>query len=382
MKYCQRCILPDTRPNLEIDDSGICSACHNFEYRMTINWEQRSDLFAQVAREAKKQSKGYDCVIPVSGGKDSTWQTITCLEHGLTPLCVSWRAPGRTTIGQRNLDNLISLGVDHIDYSINPDTERKFLLNAFLRYGATGIPMHLAMFNIPRIIAEKFRIPLVVWGENSGFEYGDSSEESRGFELTEKWLKKYGVTHGTTAWDWIDSDVTRKDLAAYLGSDQSKASEKNIRAVFLGYYFPWDPMNTYMIAQKNGFSAPPNSRRTGWYEFADIDDEFMSIHHYMKWFKFGFTRGFDNLSIEIRHGRLTRNRAIDIARTLGDEYPESDIKAFCKLTGISSQQFLEVIEAFRNPAIWKLTGGNYRIPGFLIEDWSWCESLQRSQQSD
>jgi hypothetical protein len=269
------------------------------------------------------------------------------------------------------------LGVDHIDYSINPDTERKFLLKAFLRYGATGIPMHLAMFNIPRIIAEQFRIPLIVWGENSGFEYGDASEESRGFELTDKWLKKYGVTHGTTASDWIDSDLTRKDLAAYLGPERTNVSAKNVRAVFLGYYFPWDPMNTYMIAQKHGFSAPTNSRRTGWYKFADIDDEFMSIHHYMKWFKFGFTRGFDNLSIEIRHGRLTRERAIDIVRTLGDENPKSDIKAFCNFTGISRRRFLEVIEAFRNPAIWKLIDGNYRIPEFLIDDWPWCDSLQR-----
>ena len=130
MRYCQKCVLPDTRPNLTIGRDGVCNACEAHATKESIDWAQREQLFAEVAREARSSSSGYDCVIPVSGGKDSTWQTITCLEHGLTPLCVSWRAPGRTTIGQRNLDNLISLGVDHIDYSINPDTERKFLLKA------------------------------------------------------------------------------------------------------------------------------------------------------------------------------------------------------------------------------------------------------------
>ena len=120
MKYCNRCILPNTRPGLSIDSEGICSACRNYESRVEIDWELREKQFDSVVSLAKKRTGGYDCLIPVSGGKDSTWQTVKCLEKGLNPLCVTWKTPARTKVGQENLDNLISLGVDHIDYQISP----------------------------------------------------------------------------------------------------------------------------------------------------------------------------------------------------------------------------------------------------------------------
>jgi len=170
MNYCQRCILPDTRPGIVLDEKGICSACRNFDLRKTIDWEAREAAFDKVVANAKKLSKGYDCLIPVSGGKDSTWQVVKCLERGLNPLCVTWKPPGRTTIGQKNLDNLVNLGVDHIDYTINPNTEREFMLAALKRFGATGVAMHMALFNLPLKVALQFEIPLVIWGENSAFE--------------------------------------------------------------------------------------------------------------------------------------------------------------------------------------------------------------------
>lgn len=122
IRWCQRCILPDTRPNLRLDADGICNACRNHEQKASIDWSARAALLDEVAEHAKQTAlpNGYDCLIPVSGGKDSTWQTAKCLDLGLRPLAVTWRTPGRTEIGQRNLENLIALGVDHIDYSINP----------------------------------------------------------------------------------------------------------------------------------------------------------------------------------------------------------------------------------------------------------------------
>ena len=147
MKYCAHCILPDTRPGLEIGADGICSACHAHSRKKAgIDWDARRLAFEQLAAEAKTKTRGYDCVIPVSGGKDSTWQVVKCLEYGLTPLAVTWKTPGRTAIGERNLENLVSLGVDHIDYRINPNVERKFLYQSLTRYAATAIPMHMALF--------------------------------------------------------------------------------------------------------------------------------------------------------------------------------------------------------------------------------------------
>tara|TARA_B110000003_G_scaffold276499_1_gene323332 strand:- start:3297 stop:4415 length:1119 start_codon:yes stop_codon:yes gene_type:complete len=371
MQYCKRCILPNTRPELEFDEEGVCSACRNFELRETIDWTERARAFEQVVQNAKERSMGYDCLIPVSGGKDSTWQTIVCLEHGLNPLCVTWKTPGRTEIGQKNLDNLISLGVDHIDYQISPKVEQKFMLKALKKFGSTAIPMHMAIFNIPLKIALSFNIPLIIWGENSAFEYGDSSEERLGFKLDSNWLRKFGVTHNTNAADWVDKDLSSKELTPYFEQSKHNVEKQEVLAVFLGYYFQWDVQTSYRAANEQGFSVKSGEARTGIYDFADIDDDFISIHHYLKWYKFGFPRTFDNLSIEIRQGRLTRSEAIEIASRFGEDMPQKDIECFCEFVGIATSEFFKIIEPFRNLDIWKFKSNRWEISDFLIEDWKW-----------
>lgn len=127
MRYCTRCLTPSTSPNITCDDQGVYNACAASALKTKIGWKQRERSFGEVVRSAIKQSNGYDCVIPVSGGKDSTWQVVKCLEYGLNPLAVTWKTPARSEIGAKNLANLIHLGVDNIDYQINPNVEKKFM---------------------------------------------------------------------------------------------------------------------------------------------------------------------------------------------------------------------------------------------------------------
>ena len=370
LTYCSRCILPCTRPNLKFDASGKCN-CATSEEKDAIDWASREAMFREVVKSAKVRSQGYDCLVPVSGGKDSTWQVAKCLEYGLKPLAVTWRPPGRTPLGQRNLDNLIGLGVDHIDYSISPEVEKKFTYQALVKYGSTAIPMHMAIFSIPLRLAVKFRIPLVIWGENSAFEYGGTEEERTGFKLDSAWLKKFGVTHGTRAEDWVSETLTKQELTPYFLPSDEEMNAAGVKAVFLGYYFKWDPVETARVAAKHGFKADSKGPRTGYYDFADIDDYFISIHHYLKWYKFGFTRTYDNLSIEIRNGRLSREKAIEILKKLGDETPHGDIEKLCEFLGITKAHFFEIAETFRNHDIWTKENGKWKIRDFLIPDWSW-----------
>lgn len=372
MRWCRSCVLPDTRPNLSIGADGVCNACRSHGTKRGIDWAERHAQLHAVAEAAKARSTGYDCLIPVSGGKDSTWQAVKCLELGLRPLAVTWRTPARTAIGQRNLDNLVSLGVDHIDYAIAPQVESRFMLAAFERYGSTAIPMHMALFNIPLSIAVRFGIPLVVWGENSAFEYGSADEADTGFRLDTEWLRTYGVTHGTTAGDWVSDDLSEKGLAAYFGPTAEEMEAAGVRAIFLGYYLPWDPEETRRIAEAHGFRADAGGPRTGYYDYADIDDDFISIHHWMKWYKFGFTRLFDNLSLEIRNGRIPRHEAIGIIRDTGEQMPRRDIERFCAFAGVSTERFFAIAETFRSPEVWQRDErGRWYIPDFLIPDWTW-----------
>lgn len=374
MRYCTSCVLPDTRPNLRFDDAGVCEACRTHTRKVDIDWGSRQADFAELVATTKVKAENYDCVIPVSGGKDSTWQVLKCLEYGLKPLAVTWKTPARTAIGQRNLDNLVSLGVDHIDWQISPKVEACFMVKTFERFGSTAIPMHLAIFSIPLRIATQFEIPLIVWGENSAVEYGSADSAHRGHKLDRAWLKTYGVTHGTTAADWVDDDLSAKDLAGYFGPDPDTLESRGVRAVFLGHYFAWDPEATYRVALANGFQARAGGARTGLYDYADIDDDFISIHHWMKWYKFGFTRLFDNLSLEIRNGRITRDAAIETIRKAGDQTPIDDIKRFCAFAGMSTERFFAMAEKFRNQDIWQRTASGWRMPDFIVPDWSWNEN--------
>lgn len=371
MKYCTKCVLPDTRPNLLLCENGVCNACRAHARKPDIDWNQRSLAFRDLVSNVRSRAEGYDCVIPVSGGKDSTWQTLQCLNAGLKPLAVTWAPPLRTELGTKNLHNLINLGVDHIDFRINPKFEKKFMLSSYKKYGSTAIPMHMAIFSIPLIVAARFNIPLIVYGENSAFEYGTSDERLSGFELTEQWLKKHGVTAGTSARDWVKDGFDQKDLYLYQWPSAAELREKNIKAIFLGYYLQWDPESIQKIATSVGFSYESGGARTGLYDYADIDDRSISVHHYLKWYKFGFTRLFDNLSLEIRNSRVTREQAIEIIREKGEQCPIEDIECLCDFLNIRVDEFFQIAETFRNRKIWSKKSGRWEIENFLIADWNW-----------
>lgn len=367
MRYCKKCVLPDTRPGLEIGNDGICTACKGHEQKdININWDERRKELESLIADAKKRSRGYDCIIPVSGGKDSTWQVVKCHEHGLRILAVTWKTPARTELGQKNLDNLVKLGVDHIDYTINPEVEKRFMYKTLVKTGSTAVPMHMALYVIPLKIAVNYNIPLVVWGESPHMEYGGTEEDRNRNQLDMEWFKRHGILQDTCAEDWLGEDLTRKDLEPYFLPNEIEFKEKNVKSIFLGYYIKWDPEESLRVARKHGFQVREEGPKTGLYNYADIDCDFISVHHYFKWLKFGFTRLFDNLSIEIRNGRVARREAIKIIHQTGDQRPDEDIKKLCDFLGISLGHFHEIEECFRNRQLWKKDeSGNWYIPGFI-----------------
>lgn len=371
MRWCQRCVLPDTRPNLVVGADGVCNACAAHATKQDIDWDGRGAAFDAVVRAAKARHARYDCVIPVSGGKDSTWQVVRCLEADLHPLAVTWRTPARTLVGAANLANLVALGVDHLEWQVNPGVEARFMVESLRRVGDTGIPMHLALFSIPMQVAVRFDIPLVVWGENSAFEYGSTDDERTGFHMDGKWLQTYGVSHGTTAKDWVGPALSATDLTPYEAPTDAELEAAGVLAVFLGYYLQWDPEITLRVAEANGFRRRADGPKTGLYDYADIDDDFISIHHHLKWLKFGFTRLFDNLALEIRNGRMTREEAIGVIRRRGDETPHADIEKFCHFASISVGEFDELVERWRSPDVWTRREGTWVIEQFLVDEWEW-----------
>jgi len=369
MIWCSKCVLPSTRPNIIIDADGVCNACKYHKSKNdTKDWSKKKSELKKIFEKVKKKSKNnYDCLVPVSGGKDSTWQVLECLKYGLRVLAFTYKSPARSKLGTKNLENLISLGVDHIDYTIDPKVEAYLTLKALRAKGATGIPMHMIIFNMSKRIAQNFNIPLVVWGENLAAEYGTIKLNEIKDTMDKKWIRNFGVLNNTNANFWKDSFLTDKKMSAFKEPKESKKTQ----SIFLGEYIKWDPKKVAIIAKKNGFNYSTYSK-IGIYNYADIDCDFISIHHYLKWFKFGFTRVFDNLSIEIRNERIERKKAISIIKKMMRKIePKSDIKKFCEYTNISNIEFNKIIEKFRNKSIWVKKNNKWKIKNFIIDNYNW-----------
>src|SRR5438093_5497145 len=173
LRYCTRCIMPDTKPDLHLDEEGICSACRAYERRKTVDWDARRRQFLEIlATYRRPNGDNWDCIVPVSGGKDSTYQVVRLLQAGLNPLCVTATTCDLSDIGRQNIQNLKYLGVDYVELSPNPIIRAKLNRIGLQQVGDISWPEHVAIFTIPIRASVQFNVPLIIWGENSQNEYG------------------------------------------------------------------------------------------------------------------------------------------------------------------------------------------------------------------
>jgi len=225
IRHCKICVFPETKPDLFFIEEGVCSACVAAEEKdKGVDWEQREkDFFKIIEHYKTKGSTGYDCIVPVSGGKDSTYQAYFMKKVcGLNPLCVCFETTAVTELGQRNLDNLSKLGIDVIHFKKNYEVYRKMVVESFKRVGDEMWPNHIGIFTIPVMIAVKFGIPLLVWGENPQQEYGGPIESVQNCILNRKWLEEFGGLLGNRIQDMVGVDGITKEQYGVRNIGSSK----------------------------------------------------------------------------------------------------------------------------------------------------------------
>ena len=198
IQYCKRCCLPSTKPHLSFDEEGICNACRNYENRKNVDWDERKkELMEILDRYRSKDGSNWDCIIPVSGGKDSTYQVITMLELGMNPLCVTATTCDLTDIGRRNIENIKKMGVDYIEVTTNRVVRAKLNRIGLTEVGDISWPEHVSIFTVPVRMAVNFNVPLIIWGENSQNEYGGPAAAVENNVLDRRWLEEFGGMLGT-----------------------------------------------------------------------------------------------------------------------------------------------------------------------------------------
>ncbi len=259
IRYCTKCLFPETKPDLFFNEEGVCSACVAADQKdNSIDWKQREIDFNTIIDKYKKGPNeiGYDCLIPVSGGKDSTYQAYFMKEVcGLNPLCVCFETTNLTEVGQANIDNISKMGIDVIYFKKNYKAYKSMVVEGFKRVGDEMWPNHLGIFTIPIHIAVKFNIPLVIWGENPQQEYGGPIESIENKHLNRKWLEEFGGLLGNRIQDMVGVDgLTEKDLTPYFYPSDEDIDRVGVVGFFLGHYFFWDAQKQLEILKKHGFA--------------------------------------------------------------------------------------------------------------------------------
>lgn len=360
IKHCKKCLFPETKPDLYFNEDGICSACIGAELKNNkIDWKQREKDFYSIVEKFRlgKDEIGYDCLIPVSGGKDSTYQAYFMKEVcGMNPLCVCFETTKITELGQRNLDNLSKMGLDVIHFKKNYKAYRSMVIEGFKRIGDEMWPNHLGIFTIPILIATKFSIPLVIWGENSQLEYGGPLETLEKNKLTRRWLEEFGGLLGNRTQDMIGVDgITAKDLTPYFYPSDEILGKANITSIFLGHYFFWDARKQLEIVKQYGFSVKEDGPVEGTYtDYENVDEQLVGLHDYLKFVKYGFGRATDHANIDIRNKRLTRSEGLELVKKYDGKYPHKSIKAFIEYSGMTHCEIDGIIDSYTNPLLFKM----------------------------
>lgn len=315
MNRCLECVIPDSRPDTPFV-GGVCSACLSFKKRRVVDWAaRRRDLEALLERG--KNGSGYDCIVPSSGGKDSTWQTIMLISMGAKPLVVTASTCHLTPIGRANIDNLARFATT---LEISPNKTLRATLNrlAMEMVGDISWPEHVSIFTTPFRVAAEVGIPLVFYGENPQEAYGgpQGSEEAR--VMTRRWVSEFGGFLGLRPADFA---AMGHDMREYLPPSDEKLTKAKVEAHFLGAYFQWDSERNAKIAVENGMRQELPCE-ANWWPAENLDNAQTGIHDHAMMRKYGYGRGAAQLSVDIRAGRASRVGAMAWVEKFDGLFPE------------------------------------------------------------
>lgn len=357
LRYCTQCVMPDTKPDLKLDDEGVCNACRSFERRKEVDWDaRRRELESVLARYRQKNAGNWDCIVPVSGGKDSTFQVIRMLQLGLNPLCVTATTCDLSEIGRRNIQNIKNLGVDYVEFTPNPVVRRKINRIGLEQVGDISWPEHVSIFTIPVRAAVQYNVPLLMWGENSQNEYGGPAAAANNNFLDRRWLEEFGGLLGMRVTDLVGLyGITARDLIPYSYPSDDDLRRVGVTGLFLGYYLPWDGLANALISQAHGFESYPHTIEGSAVSYENLDNHQTGIHDYFKFLKFGFGRATDLVCMHVRRGRITRQDALDIVQRLDGKFPWSylgkPLEEILDPLELSIDDFVKICDRFTNKKI-------------------------------
>ena len=369
--WCKNCLNMSTRPRITFDDRGWCNACQWMEEKKTFDFKPRIDELKGLLNKYRSTSGNFDCIVPVSGGKDGSYVAYN-LKHkyGMNPLAVTVRPALSLEIGDKNLINFINSGYDHIHITPNPK-----VLNRLNKYGfiEKGFPYYGWLIAIHTAViktAVNFKIPLLFYGEDGEIEYGGSIESKNKALYGIDYMRRVYLEGGhQVVFDRIkeDGDITDSELSFFEFPSEEEISNLKLSFTHWSYFEAWDSYRNYVIAKEHcGLIEKEEGNIDTFTNFSQNDQALYALHAYMMYLKFGFGRATQDAGIEIRRGSMTREQALNLVKMYDNSYPHDLIDTYLEYYNMSKSEFDDVLDKYANKDLFNKIDGIWQpkfIPG-------------------
>ncbi len=368
MKRCKNCLMPDTKPGLKLDKEGICPACRHAEIKKKTDYKKRFEELKKLCDKYRRNDGYYDCMLTVSGGKDSTFQVYIMKEVlGMNPLLVSVGDPyTKTKAGMHNVMNISkTFNCDIISFNLSPDLVKRMTIIDLKEFGIPTLSIDRAIYCFPIRLAINMNIPFIIHGENTSWEYGSSDEKETYSAINQIYN---GVAKEGEWQKFYKDKVDEKEINMLKYPSKEKIEEAKLEPIYLSYFISWDGYKNYQIAKRYGFRDLSHEwKREGYIEDYDqIDSIGYLINVWMKYPKFGFARVTDVVGYWIRNGRMTKEEGIKLIREKDHLLDQKILDDFLKFTGLTDKEFSDIVEKFWNKELFEKIDGVWRLkPKYL-----------------
>jgi N-acetyl sugar amidotransferase len=372
MKYCKKCLQPDTRPGIRFDEHGICPACNYFDTLQEVDWdERRKEIEAIVDFGRANNHSGYDCIIGVSGGKDSTRQAFfvkDVLKMNPLLVCLSYPPEQITKRGVDNVSNMIRHGFDCVVINPAPKVWQKLMRKGFFDYTNWAKSTELALFSsVPRL-AIAYQIPLIWWGENAALQLGDLNVMGKSGSDGNN-LRKMNTLGGGDI-TWLLHDEIKKDrILQYSYPTEKEMDDANLRITFLGHFWKdWSLIDNGNFSALRGLDVrnePPEDIGDP-LGITSLDEDWVGMNQMIKYLKFGFGRITDYMNEDIRWGRISREDAIELTKKYDGSCSPEYIRSFCRYIDITEEEFWKQVDKSVNKELFEKNSAGKWIPKFEV----------------
>ena len=345
-RRCARCLLLETHDTIVFDEEGVCNVCRNVEHKQQkVAWATRERELRTILDEYRGKY-AYDCIVPFSGGKDSTFTLYTLVvRYELKPLVVCFdHGFMRPTVLANAEQTIRRLGVDFLKFRANWKVVKRIMLESLIRKGDFCWHCHTGIFAFPMQMAIKFQVPLVIWGQPNT-EYNAFFRMDEPEPVDEKRFNRY-INLGITAEDMVGmlegGDITLRDLAPFRYPPKEELRKLGYRSICLGSYIPWDVKEQTRIIEKElGWCGDVVEGVPETYNYEKIECAMQGVRDYLRFVKRGMGRTNHLASIDIRDGRLSREEGLRLMEQRDGKRPAS-LDVFLRITGLTEEEFNEI----------------------------------------